>query len=404
MRAKAAIIRPFQAVSTLSSRCGRGRSSRAANIASARAVQDASTISSRRLSELPRRARRPTRATYSRFLPVNSCCGSIGALPSGSIAEPPLDDGRVVAEQRVDLVGAPEVERAFRLVRRPDRRPAPAGRCRRPRPSRSRRPRRSSRAARTAACPRRPRGRTDRRTPAPPSTYASTSCAWSYSIFSKCGTRQARVDRVAVKAAADVIAHAAERHRPQRRAAPSSRASASPVRACSRSRNSSSLGRGNFGASPKPPCRASNDCRNCATVRVERVGAGHVRGRRAAARAARSCAVSASADSRDLLALGPPHPRDLLQDVDEPRPAPPRRRRKVGAAVERLQLRRQPDAHRPAARSGRRLHERHVDAIDVGPLLAIDLDRHEVLVQHARRPPSFSNDSCSITWHQWHVE
>ena len=38
--------------------------------------------------------------------------------------------------------------------------------------------------------------------------------------------------------------------------------------------------------------------------------------------------------------------------------------------------------HRPAAGAGRRLHERHVDAIDVGPLLAIDLDRHEVRVEH----------------------
>ena len=93
-----------------------------------------------------------------------------------------------------------------------------------------------------------------------------------------------------------------------------------------------------------------------------------------------------------------------LQDVDEPGPAPLRRRREVGAAVERLQVRRQPDAHRPAAGSGRRLHERHVDAIDVGPLLAIDFDRDEVLVEHARRSSSFSNDSCSITWHQWQVE
>ena len=31
-------------------------------------------------------------------------------------AEPPLDDRRIAAEQRVDLVVAPQIERAFRLV------------------------------------------------------------------------------------------------------------------------------------------------------------------------------------------------------------------------------------------------------------------------------------------------
>ena len=72
------------------------------------------------------------------------------------------------------------------------------------------------------------------------------------------------------------------------------------------------------------------------------------------------------------------------EQLDEPGPAPPRRRRKVGAAEERLQVGRQPHAHRPAAGAGRGLDEHHVDAIDVRPLLAIDLDRHEVLVEHRR--------------------
>ena len=61
-----------------------------------------------------------------------------------------------------------------------------------------------------------------------------------------------------------------------------------------------------------------------------------------------------------------------------------------------LQVRRQPHAHRPAARPGRRLHERHVDAIDVGPLLAIHLDRHEIALS-TRRHSRLSNDSCSMT-------
>ena len=43
--------------------------------------------------------------------------------------------------------------------------------------------------------------------------------------------------------------------------------------------------------------------------------------------------------------------------------------------------------HRPAAGAGHRLHGGHVDVVEVGALLAVDLDRHEVLVHAARRSP-----------------
>ena len=92
-----------------------------------------------------------------------------------------------------------------------------------------------------------------------------------------------------------------------------------------------------------------------------------------------------------------------LKDVDEPGPAPLRCRREIRAAVERLQVGRQPDAHRPPARPGGGLHERHVDAVDVRAFLAVHLDRNEVAVQDAAIAAS-SNDSCAMTWHQWHVE
>ena len=55
--------------------------------------------------------------------------------------------------------------------------------------------------------------------------------------------------------------------------------------------------------------------------------------------------------------------------------------REVGAAEERLERRRQEDAHRPAAAAGQGLDRGHVDVVEVGPLLAVDLDRHEVAVQ-----------------------
>ena len=58
---------------------------------------------------------------------------------------------------------------------------------------------------------------------------------------------------------------------------------------------------------------------------------------------------------------------------------------KVRAAVERLALWRQEHAHRPTAAAGHVLHGSHIDGVEVGPLLAIDLDGHEICVQEARR-------------------
>ena len=52
----------------------------------------------------------------------------------------------------------------------------------------------------------------------------------------------------------------------------------------------------------------------------------------------------------------------------------------VGAAIERHALGVEEDGHRPAAVAAHRLHRLHVDGVDVGPLLAIDLDADEVLV------------------------
>ena len=60
------------------------------------------------------------------------------------------------------------------------------------------------------------------------------------------------------------------------------------------------------------------------------------------------------------------------------------RPRKVGTAEERLPVRRHEHGHRPAALARHRLGGGHVDAVDVRPLLPVDLDRDEVLV-HDRR-------------------
>ncbi len=58
--------------------------------------------------------------------------------------------------------------------------------------------------------------------------------------------------------------------------------------------------------------------------------------------------------------------------------------REVGAAVEGDLLGREEHVERPSAVAGHALHGLHVERVDVGALLAVDLDAHEALV-HQRR-------------------
>ena len=58
--------------------------------------------------------------------------------------------------------------------------------------------------------------------------------------------------------------------------------------------------------------------------------------------------------------------------------------RKVGAAVEWLQLGRQEDRERPAGRAGQDSYGLDVDFVYVGTLLPVDLDAHVVRVQDFR--------------------
>ena len=181
-----------------------------------------------------------------------------------------------------------------------------------------------------------------------------------------------------MKTAAEVIAHAAERHRLQRACGHVRRRSVAGPSGLAK-RNRRLLGRGNFGASPNPPRALSNDCANCATPSVN-VSAGG------------TASPGATTEPPDLLGqmrsrglhlrpLRSPDTHDFAEDVWEIGPSVALIRRKIGPAVERLQLRRQPHAHRPSAGTCRGLHERHVHAIDIGSLFAIDLDGNEVVVQ-----------------------
>ena len=87
----------------------------------------------------------------------------------------------------------------------------------------------------------------------------------------------------------------------------------------------------------------------------------------------------------DLLALGFPCLADLGEHVGKTGSAKLGHRRIVRAAVERLKFRGQPDVERPTAAAGGRLHEGHVNLIDVRPLLAVEFDADKMLVHHLRR-------------------
>ena len=85
-----------------------------------------------------------------------------------------------------------------------------------------------------------------------------------------------------------------------------------------------------------------------------------------------------------LVALLHPGAVELAHQVGEAGTSVARVRRVVGTGVERMEIGREPHRQRPAAAPGQRLHRRHVHAIDVGTLLAVDLDVDEELV-HDRR-------------------
>ena len=82
----------------------------------------------------------------------------------------------------------------------------------------------------------------------------------------------------------------------------------------------------------------------------------------------------------DLLASVRPGVCERRQDGAEGGLPVPSRLREVRAAEERTPVGRQHHRHGPAPVAGHRLHRGHVDRVDVGALLAVDLDAHEVAV------------------------
>ena len=190
----------------------------------------------------------------------------------------------------------------------------------------------------------------------------------------------AGVDRIAMKAAADMVAHAAERHRAQRAEHHVARVGIAGPRVLAQQKHQ--LARpGKLRRIAEPAVTGIERLAELHHRPRERLLSGHGGGSR---RALEPAHLRRQRFGRldHLVALGVPHARNLLQDVDEAGLPPLGGRREVGAAVERLEVGRHPHAHRPSAGPGRRLNEGHVHTVDVGPLFAIDLDGHKMLIQY----------------------
>ena len=84
----------------------------------------------------------------------------------------------------------------------------------------------------------------------------------------------------------------------------------------------------------------------------------------------------------ELVAPVAPGVVDRVQEAHEAGHALAVVMREVGAAEERPAVGVEEDGHRPAALPGHRLDRLHVDGVDVGPLLAVDLHVDEAVVHH----------------------
>ncbi len=111
---------------------------------------------------------------------------------------------------------------------------------------------------------------------------------------------------------------------------------------------------------------------------VERLGRGREQ------RAAGEPGADPLAAGADLLGLLAPGLGDRLQHLRPRRHPVAGLGGEVGAAVERQLLGGEEDVQRPAPVAGHALHGLHVERVDVGALLAVDLDADELLV-HQRR-------------------
>ena len=192
------------------------------------------------------------------------------------------------------------------------------------------------------------------------------------------------VDAVAREAAAEVVVHPAERHRAQRLQRHRARARLAGVRDR----------RGVVVEQQELEAGGVRELRRGAEAAPRGVeGAAHAldgapgqlrRDRAVTRRFARGGGLELLRDAggrgEQALAVGVPRVAQRLKQAAEAGPAVAVLGREVGAGEERVTVGRHEHGHRPAALAGHRLRCRHVDAVDVGALLAVDLDADVALV------------------------
>ncbi len=191
------------------------------------------------------------------------------------------------------------------------------------------------------------------------------------------------VDRVAVEAAADQVVHPAEGHAVERGAGDLERLGVTRAREPPQQEADRRAGR-ELGRAAEPAPGGVVDGPQ-ARHRIRQDVLGERVGRRDDLGGAAQRLADVRAHPLDLAALLAPGLVDGDQHLPEGGHPVPRLRRVVGAAVERLAGRRQEHRHRPAAVAGHADDGVHVDGVQVGPLLAVDLHVHEQPVHHGGR-------------------
>jgi hypothetical protein len=183
------------------------------------------------------------------------------------------------------------------------------------------------------------------------------------------------VDRVAGEAAADLVIHAAAGHPPQgverhlALPAPEQELDRGAGRELRRGPEAAALGV--VEPAERRHGRVQGGGVDLALRRLHRGGAAQALDDRARLPA-------------DLLALLVPGGADRQQHVAPARQPVARLGREIGAAPERHAVGGEEGVQRPAALAGHGLHRVHVDRVDIGVLLAVDLDADEALVHELR--------------------
>ncbi len=204
----------------------------------------------------------------------------------------------------------------------------------------------------------------------------------SYSIFSKCGTSQLRIDAVAGEAAAEMIVDSALRDvRKSKRGRVERIGEAVAQTGAPQKREEDRLRKFRCAvqAAVDPVDELQETAREIGERRVVELGAGATWRFRREAFLDEVCVV---ADGVVLLAIDA---RDVTQYTDECRPAIAGVLGKIGAAPERLGVSCEEHSERPAALLAELVQRAHVDGIDIRSLLAVDFDVDEQLVHHGSR-------------------